>query len=97
MLEVTGNIWSYLGKADVICVTTNGIIRTDGTAVMGRGIALQAKQKFPDIEKLLASQLKTYGNTPAFLMNGCISPNITQIWSFPTKNHWRDPSDLSLI
>ena len=39
MKEVKGNIFNYIGIADAICVTTNGIVKKDGSLVMGAGIA----------------------------------------------------------
>lgn len=85
------NIWSLVDRADAICVTTNGIIRKDGTAVMGAGIALQAKQRFPGIEITIAKHLKANGNIPGIIhLNPCIV-------SFPTKHDWRNDSDIILI
>ena len=48
MKEIKSDIWKV--KADWICVTTNGKIRADGRAVMGAGIAKDAKIRFPDID-----------------------------------------------
>ena len=90
MKEITGNIWEQ--KADWICITTNGIIRNDGKAVMGRGIALQAKLKFSGIDSILAEKLKTNGNVVSLLK----TEDNQKIFSFPTKNDWRD-SSLALI
>lgn len=35
--EITGDIWSFLGKA-IICITTNGLVNRKGEAVLGRGV-----------------------------------------------------------
>ena len=35
-----------VGVNQAVCVTTNGEIRVNGCAVMGKGIALEAKQRF---------------------------------------------------
>lgn len=91
MIEVQGNIWEQ--HCDWLCITTNGIIRQDGKAVMGRGIALQAKQRCPNIDSILAKQIKTHGNVVAPLLK----LNNKWILSFPTKHHWKNPSDLKLI
>ena len=40
MNEVNGNLWD--SNADIIVITTNGAVRKDGAAIMGRGVALQA-------------------------------------------------------
>ena len=58
MEEVCGDIWQY--PADVICITTNGSVKNDGRAVMGRGVALQAKQRWPELilDDILGRQLR---------------------------------------
>jgi len=43
MKEVIGNIWNYYNKGNWIVITTNGTIKKNGEAVMGRGVALEAK------------------------------------------------------
>ena len=51
MKEIVGDIWDYCGKTGyMIGITTNGEIRKDGKAVMGKVIALQAKERFPDFK-----------------------------------------------
>ena len=39
MKEITGDLWTI--KADARVIPTNGTVRRDGAAVMGRGVALQ--------------------------------------------------------
>lgn len=90
MLEVNGNIWDYTGPNDIICVTTNGIVNKVGRLVMGKGIALEACYKRPDLPQKLGNLVKAFGNCPNLLLE-------EKIMSFPTKNHWIDNSDLSLI
>ena len=88
MLEEFGDFWAIQG--DVRCITTNGALRSNGDAIMGRGIALQAKQKYSRIETTLGRLIQKYGNHSFYLGNGLIS--------FPTKHHWRDEiSDIGLI
>ncbi|MCZ2224447.1 MAG: hypothetical protein LC122_12560 [Chitinophagales bacterium] len=47
MIEVIGNLFDFVNIADAICITTNGIVKSNQEAVMGAGIALQAAEKFP--------------------------------------------------
>jgi hypothetical protein len=86
------DIWSIALRSDAVCITTNSIIKKDGHAVMGAGIALQAKQKYKNIDWYLALHIQTNGNTV-----GIIRPTGPRIISFPTKHHWKDNSDLQLI
>jgi len=88
MLEEFGDFWTIQG--DARCITTNGALRSNGDAIMGKGIALQAKQRYPRIEYTLGRLIQKYGNHVFYLGNGLIS--------FPTKHHWRDnKSDIELI
>lgn len=85
-------------QKDAVCITTNGMIRKDGRAVMGKGIALEADKRF-DLAPLLATYLHRYGNK-VFNMGVRVDSKTHRemcVITFPTKNHWKDPSDLSLI
>lgn len=109
MKEAQVDLFRILGRVDWACITTNGEIRSDGTAVMGRGIAEQAKTRWPGISKVLANELRKNGNVPNFI--GYVDRHLrwtfswpppkdmkqTLLWSFPTKHHWKDPSDIRLI
>lgn len=78
---------------DAICVTTNGIVKKDGSLVMGAGIALQFKNKYPDLPFILGRKVATYGNQPFY-----VRTNTGQsIVSFPTKENYKDKSSLDLI
>lgn len=87
MLEEFGDFWTIQG--DIRCITTNGTLRRSGYAIMGKGMALQAKHRYPRIEITLGRLIKKYGNHTFKLGNGLIS--------FPTKQHWRKDSDIELI
>lgn len=87
MREATGDLWTY--PADVRVITTNGSIRKDGTAVMGRGVALQAKSRYHGIENDLGAALAISGNRVHWLNE--------EIVSFPVKHHWMLKADIDLI
>lgn len=97
MRVVRANILSVevLTQADAVCFTSNGIVKRDGTAVMGAGVARAFKQKFPQLPQQLAQRLNSWGNRVHVLDNYDVTS--TLIISFPTKNHWRNPSTLELI
>lgn len=90
MREQRGNMWTLHDNGSIVCVTTNGIIKSGGVAVMGRGVALSAAQRFPTLPKVLAACLTKYGNRVFYF--GKIN-----LITFPTKNDWRDKSDIELI
>ena len=99
MIEVNKqcDIFDEANTGDAVCVTTNWDIRFDGKAVMGRGIALQAKNLCPGIDLKLASYLKEYGNRPFNLGLYNIKGKAIRIFSYPTKYSWKSPSDMTLI
>lgn len=83
-----GNLWTY--KADWRIIPTNGVIKKNGEAVMGAGLALQAKIRFPSLPKRLAAKIEQLGNHVAIFED-------IKIITFPTKNNWKDKSLLRLI
>lgn len=106
MKEIKGNLWDYIGKADVICITTNGFVKSNGHAVMGRGCAKQATVRYPDVPKILGKANLNHGwRYPSYLL----SDKTTEIWSYPVKpdrlpngaspqevvSHMRDKLNLS--
>lgn len=90
MKEIKGNIWDFHEKGCWICVTTNGVVNEDGEAVMGRGIALEAKKRFPGLPHDLGMAITSKGNK-LYSWPKC------RLVTFPTKHHWMDMSDLCLI
>lgn len=90
MLIKRGNILDC--SYDVICTTTNGVTKKSGKLVMGAGNARAFRDKFKGLDQQLGDLVKRWGNIPHL-----ITVNGRQIVSFPTKHHWRDKSDLSLI
>jgi hypothetical protein len=85
-----GNLWEYHRRGHWVCVTTNGVVTGKGLLVMGKGVALDAASRFPGLPLALGQKVRQEGNK-LFLF-----PN-ERIISFPTKHHWRDNSDLTLI
>jgi len=95
MKEIKGNILDYINRVDAVCVTTNSVIKRDGTAVMGAGVAKSFALKYPMLPKALADNIKTYGNVTNYLPTPVTQK--AQILSLPTKAHWKNNSDIKLI
>ena len=102
------NIWDYAYNPDYfIVITTNQEIKSNGRAVMGAGLAKQARDKYKDLDKYYANLLRDMtdldGNpTEGFAMiegYGDIGDSgyRTNFCMFPTKTTWKKNSDLSLI
>lgn len=78
MQELITDIWQVydMGMPSVyaICITTNGYVkRGKGMAIMGRGTALQAKQRIPGLDVTLGRSLLEHGNTVQELVPGLLS------------------------
>ncbi|PSB05871.1 hypothetical protein C7B62_24255 [Pleurocapsa sp. CCALA 161] len=101
MIEITGNIfdlnsWSHKPTTPEIalCIATNEVIKkANAQAVMGAGIAKAFALVYPQLPTILGRKLARSGNRVHYLL----TVGNLHILSFPTKHHWRDSSDLSLI
>jgi hypothetical protein len=88
MVETRGDIWTYHGRA-VIALTVSGSLTRDGRAVIGRGVARQALERYPDLPVHLGRLVREGGNHVHDLGGGLVSfPVEESAWSLP---------DLSLI
>lgn len=102
ILRTKTNIFDLPKNNEAVCVTTNGITKKNGFAVMGKGIALEADQRY-GLAGRLGDLLKSKGNHVHYM--GLYTAgnenlgNVRQnhIFTFPTKHHWRDPSNPELI
>lgn len=113
MKEIEGNIFDFVmdDSVDAICITTNGIVNNNGLAMMGAGTAGEAAKRWPSVRKNLGRSIQAFGNLPYVI--GLIDdegnfhdPKFELlrnkeykclVWSFPTKNDFRDKSDIELI
>ena len=104
MLELNigkyGNIFELPQNGEAVCVTTNGIVKDNGDAVMGAGIALEANRYF-NLAPKLGKYIKEYDNRAFNLgmyQRLYLNNQATfTIFSFPTKHHYKDNSDITLI
>lgn len=76
-----------------VCITTNGCTRKNGNGIMGAGIAKQCLSFLPDAEIRLGQHLNQNGNIIGELGQ---KEKVTFL-SFPTKNDYRNNSDMNLI
>jgi hypothetical protein len=95
MIELAGNIWDlaqtpWPGAATYIGITTNGYVKKNGEAVMGRGVALQAKQRYPGLPEELGREITLRGNRVFFWHS-------KHLFNFPVKVTWDQPAKLDLI
>lgn len=93
MKEIFGNLWDFNG---VLCITTNGTLRKDGACIMGRGVAYQAKNRYPQLPYSLGHNIKYLGNHVFFYnLSGPQQPQ--RLITFPVKHNWWEKADLKLI
>jgi hypothetical protein len=100
MREATGNLWTH--PADVRVITTNGFVKKNGQAVMGRGCALEAVKgtryngAWPGLPSILGAIIQSDGNHVSFL-GACVTPATGILVSFPVKHLWMQKADIDLI
>lgn len=86
LIETTGDIFSYVGTHKII-------IPTNQYGVMGAGLALQAKQKYPDIQKYYQKFLHTTNDT----RTPWYHDEFPDLILAPTKRHWSEKSNIDDI
>lgn len=97
MKEARGDLWELGRGADAIVITTNGTVKKNGEAVMGRGCAKEAAERHPWLPKHLGARLQTKGNVvQAFAISPEQGMSMTLL-SFPVKNEWWQTASLNLI
>lgn len=99
MREATGNIWDLVQPTEAIVITTNGTVTKEGRGVMGRGIALEAKQKVKGIDKMLGHYLVSQGNHAWYLARAAEWSGGPQygLICMPVKHQWHQDADPELI
>lgn len=108
MIEAYGDIWQHQNKYDALVITTNGYVKKNGEAVMGRGIALDAARKYPNFPKHLGQILTEYGNIVwPFSFDQWNGEEAYEdiLFSFPVKPQfgpngemgWKAKADIDLI
>lgn len=93
MKEIVGNLWDvkFSTPDHVRLITTNGFVKKDGSAVMGRGCAREAVYRYGNLQlpKRLGQHLMLNGNVMCWLTTGLVT--------FPVKHNWYEPADPELI
>lgn len=89
-----------VGSGDLLDADVEALVNTVNTVgVMGKGLALQFKRRFPANFSAYAAACKrgevVVGRMLVVETNVPIGPR--SIINFPTKKHWRDPSQLEYV
>jgi len=86
-VELSGNIFE--SEAEVIVITVNCV------GVMGAGIALDAKYRWPEIENKYVTECAEGRFSIGDIFWG--QTNKQHVALFPTKNHWKLPSKIGYL
>lgn len=101
MKLATGEMWQAWGSADLFLVTTCGELDSSGALVMGKGIALEVKQRFPTVPLMVGNiiQYRAVRRDNLYVYGFMDSPNYpaAKLGLFQTKGEWRDTAKLELI
>jgi len=101
----TGNLFLLpSGPTEAAVVTTNGMLKSNGDLVMGKGIARYCRDEHAGIATVLGKLVREHGNKPFFAgvytdrhrAASGLDPRVS-VLSCPTKNDWRRDSDPELI
>ena len=93
MREIKANIFDMV--VETIVITTNGIVKRNGEAVMGAGIALEMAKKYPLFPKVFGDKLKKDGNHVSMFFVPQVKGR--KVITFPVKNHFKEKASLELI
>lgn len=94
MILEQGDMWQVFNRTDLFCLTTNSTIKKNGKLVMGKGIALQAKNRLLDIDLYLAQKITHFSRYGLVVINN-FKPQL--VGAFQTKTNWQEDSSLTLI
>ncbi|MCH9844578.1 MAG: macro domain-containing protein [Alphaproteobacteria bacterium] len=95
-------MFNYRHNKDILETDAEAIINTvNCVGVMGKGLALKFKEKFPENYKIYKKyceqkKLKT-GNVLVTEFGGALSNDHKYLMNFPTKQHWRGKSKIEYI
>ena len=101
MVLLTGREMTIeIAKGNLLEQRVDAIVNTVNiVGVMGKGIALQFKRKWPENAKAYEAACKRHEVLPGkmfvFDNGGLVEPKF--IINFPTKRHWRNPSRMADI
>lgn len=91
--EIIGDVWNFADKDTIVCILTNNTVLKNGCNVMGAGIALEAKNRVKDLEKICG---KAIVDNELFLVKDPVSG--AWLIRFPTKYKVDDrTADIDLI
>lgn len=84
----TSDLLEYVGRYPVV-ITTNGTVKRDGKANLGRGNAKQVGGMYADLAEKLGRMISESGNHVHLIDGGLIS--------YPVEDTWTSYADIRLV
>jgi hypothetical protein len=97
MRLITGDLWSEIGRANLILVTTNAVVTRSGRLVMGRGAAREARDRFPGFDADLGAAILGSPSPYGVAVAQRDYHPVTWLGAFQVKHHWKDRAQPDLI
>jgi hypothetical protein len=98
MVLLKGNMWDVYEESDLFCITTNSYVTGSGHLVMGRGIAEEAAEKFPELPAAFGSLILDYARDSSTKINYYLVHHVAlHMAAFQVKYHYRHPARIELI
>lgn len=93
-----GNMWNEFEDSDLFLITANSTIKHNGELVMGRGIALEVKKRFPMFPKQVGKEISLRKRfSPIYGITEAVPGVPSQLRCFQVKYHWREKANIELI
>lgn len=99
MKEVKTSIWDRQWDGCWKAIPINCQINSKGVLIMGKGLAREAKERYPKLPKEFANLIfgQQRQHQPIFPILRWLDDENVNLMGFPTKRHWKEPADLALI
>lgn len=105
MNEITGDFWQEAHRFKALCCTCNTVVKADGSLVMGRGIAKQFAERYPELAKEWGPRVRhgyaVFTNLtrypPQTGLFEDLNAKLVHLVYFRTKYNWRDRSTWGIV
>lgn len=91
------DFWEAIEQGVPCCVPVNCIVKRNGELVMGAGLAKAVAEMFPMLPMIFGMLFFGGGAGAYDVLCSRKDSSVRPLISFPTKRHFKDPSDISLI
>jgi hypothetical protein len=102
MIIEVGNMWDAWDAANLFLFTANGVVDKKDRLVMGGGIALQTRNRFPEVDHAIGRYLRAHSEPQEdgiYRFGLLVSPTYpsAKLGAFQSKLHYRNPSTMNII